>query len=499
MDSSPLSTPVCPTSIFFNMSTKFQLEERGAQVVSCLICVATCPWLSGKAGVLELTLEKVSRVVWVLCVAFLGFVAGAFVMLGEVYPSQFFRNAYLASVALFRQRTEFTDPFKIGLWLEARTDARGVTVYDSEKAQNGYTLYTSGHDSKAFLTAMDGTIVHEWSMPYSQVWDASAAVKKPVPDSHIYFRKAKLYPNGDLLVVYDGANDTPYGYGLVKLDRHSNVIWKYLRHVHHDVDVAPDGTVYTLTQEIRNNVYPNYPHLRPPRIDDFLVQLDADGRELRKISVLDSILASDYRRMLGLLPWYVGGNGDYLHTNAVDYIDAETAKHFDFTKAGQILLSIREPGMITVLDPNTARLVWAIRGPWVAQHDPDLLPNGHILLFDNSGRYGAEGQVTSRVIEFDPHTYGIVWRYVGSDQKPLNSAIRSAQERLPNGNTLITESDGGRLLEVTPNHQVVWEYINPVRGGEQNALIPVISWGQRIDPQWLDDAFRRELHPQKSS
>ncbi len=71
--------------------------------------------------------------------------------------------------------------------------------------------------------------------------------------------------------------------------------------------------------------------------------------------------------------------------------------------------------------------------------------------------------------------------------------MRSAQERLPNGNTLITESDGGRLLEVTPAGEIVWEYLNPVRGGEAEELIPIVSWGQRIDPATLEPGFREFL------
>jgi hypothetical protein len=118
----------------------------------------------------------VFRVVLVLCVAFLGFVGGAFVMLGDVYPSQFFRDAYLGGSAYLRKRAGLNDEFHFGLWQGARTEARGVTVYDPQQAHNGYTLYTSGHDNKAFLIDMDGTVVHAWSMPYSRVWDARAAV-----------------------------------------------------------------------------------------------------------------------------------------------------------------------------------------------------------------------------------------------------------------------------------------------------------------------------------
>ena len=129
---------------------------------------------------------------------------------------------------------------------------------------------------------------------------------------------------------------------------------------------------------------------------------------------------------------------------------------------------------------------WAARGPWLGQHDPDLLPNGNILLFDNVGHFGEGGH--SRVIEFKPNTYEIVWNYTGDDDRPLFSTLRSDQERLPNGNTLITESDGGRLVEVAPDGA-----INPVRGGDEGELIPVVSGGQRIEPTRLDPSFLASL------
>jgi hypothetical protein len=37
-------------------------------------------------------------------------------------------------------------------------------------------------------------------------------------------------------------------------------------------------------------------------------------------------------------------------------------------------------------------------------------------------------------------------------------------QRLPNGNTLITESAFGRFFEVTREGEIVWEYVNPFFG-----------------------------------
>ena len=66
----------------------------------------------------------------------------------------------------------------------------------------------------------------------------------------------------------------------------------------------------------------------------------------------------------------------------------------------------------------------------------------------------------------------IVWQHTPSEAghlQPFNShyfysPFISGAQRLPNGNTLITEGSGGRLMEVTKNHELVWEYISPYVG-----------------------------------
>ena len=75
---------------------------------------------------------------------------------------------------------------------------------------------------------MDGRPVHIWGPPFSAVWDPSAAVRRLQPDTHVYVEKTVLYPNGDLLAVYVAVGDTPWGYGLVKMDKDPRVLWKYL-------------------------------------------------------------------------------------------------------------------------------------------------------------------------------------------------------------------------------------------------------------------------------
>jgi len=93
----------------------------------------------------------------------------------------------------------------------------------------------------------------------------------------------------------------------------------------------------------------------------------------------------------------------------------------------------------------------------------------------------------SRVLEIDPDTGGIVWSFYGSDDAPLESDIRGGVQRLRNGDTLISESTTGRILEVTPDHSVVWEYVQPLQDTEHGKRI-VAALGlsvARYDPSYL--------------
>jgi hypothetical protein len=413
----------------------------------------------------------------------IAFVAGALLSAAGVFPGPEIARAYQGGKALHDKLTAYQDVYMSDLWHPARYPDRGVTVHDPARVQDGVTLYTSGHEAAAYLISMDGEVLHAWRRPFSTVWSDGARAGRKQPDSHVYFRKAVVYPNGDLLAVYEGVGDTPYGYGVVKLDRDSEVIWSYPGRAHHDIDVGPDGRIYVLTHDLVAEPLAGFDNLASPRLDDFLVVLSPQGEELKRISLIHLVAASAYRHLLHTVSAYA--TADPLHANTVELITEDAAARFAFGKPGQILLSFRELGAIGVVDLHSERLVWATRGPWLGQHDPDILQNGNLLLFDNYGHY-QQPEGGSRVIEFDPETMAIVWQYAGDAEVPLESVIRSSQQRLANGNTLITESSGGRILEVTREGHIVWQFVNPVHGGSHDDRIPIVCWAQRLDPNGLD-------------
>jgi outer membrane protein assembly factor BamB len=132
---------------------------------------------------------------------------------------------------------------------------------------------------------------------------------------------------------------------------------------------------------------------------------------------------------------------------------------------GDLLVSFRNISTLVRIDRQTGAIAWKLGAPPLAgQHCPTLLANGHILLFDNGPHRLDESFPFSRVIEIDPASKAIVWKY--QEPRPFNffSPRISSAQRLPNGNTLVNEGNFGRLFEVTTGGDVVWEYVNPYFG-----------------------------------
>jgi hypothetical protein len=347
-------------------------------------------------------------------------------------------------------------------------DRRGVSVYDRARAAPGLNFYTSGHAPEAVLMDMDGRVLHRWRHAFQDVWPDFP--KEWLHTGAGFFRRAHLLPRGELLAIYEGL-------GLVKLDRESRLLWASPIQAHHDLEVAPDGDIFVLAREAR--IVPEVDPERPVLID-FVAQLGPDGSEKRRVSILDALRRSGYARLFDPSQARMG---DLLHTNTLSLLDGRLAERLPAFRRGRALVSMLIPNAIAVVDLERGEVAWALQGGFRSQHDPKLLANGHILLFDNRGA----DPWKSRVLELDPQSGEVAWSYAGSAERPFFSQSCGAAERLPNGNTLVSESDAGRAFEVTPDGKIVWEYYNPHRAGEREELIATLFEMVRLPPDFPTD------------
>ncbi len=349
----------------------------------------------------------------------------------------------------------------------------GITVYDRSRAYDGYNFYTSGDAPAARLMDMEGNVLHEWRYQFIDAWRTGPMTELPKSTKGAgFWRRAYLFPNGDVLAIYDGM-------GLIKIDKDSNLIWAYLEGAHHDLDVLPDGRIYTIIREAHINPTVNE---ELPVLEDYVVVLDSEGHELQRVSLLDAFRDSRFAQYLDVMK----SSGDIFHTNTIEVLDGRLQGRIPGFEAGNVLVCVREIDTVAVVDLDTGKVTWAVRAPWSKPHQPTVLDDGNMLIFDNRG-YGG----VSRVVEFNPATLAIVWEYHGEDPMDFYSKECGSNQRLPNGDTLITETDGGRALEVTQGHETVWEYVNPAHAGDDNEFIASVFDMVRLEPDfpigWLTE------------
>jgi hypothetical protein len=348
----------------------------------------------------------------------------------------------------------------------------GVVVYDRRYTSDGLNFLTSGHAPVAILMDMAGNRLLQWRMSFEDAWAAEPGDNPPASiKSAGYWRRARLLQDGSVLAIFEGL-------GLIKVDPDSRLIWARFGGFHHDLDVTSDGSIYVLTRVPR--IIPEM-NEELPVLEDFISLLDAEGNELSRLSVLDAFAGTDYEELLSGM----ADHGDVMHTNTIEVLDGKLARRVEGPKEGDLLVCIRELGVIAVIDPESAKVVWAMAGGWVKPHQPAVLDNGDILIFDNRGNEGR-----SQVLEFDPATGDVVWSYRGREPDDFYSWECGSNQRLPNGNTLITESDRGKAFEVTPSGMIVWKYFNPMRAGKDlqfiATLFEVVRLPSDFPTGWLE-------------
>ena len=88
-------------------------------------------------------------------IVILTFLAGSVMTVSGTFPGPQIAAAYEGGKALYAQLTHYQNIYQTDLWYPQRGAERGVTIHRPDKAQDGFTLYTSGHAPAAYLIDME--------------------------------------------------------------------------------------------------------------------------------------------------------------------------------------------------------------------------------------------------------------------------------------------------------------------------------------------------------
>jgi hypothetical protein len=313
----------------------------------------------------------------------------------------------------------------------------GVTL-STANATPGYVLIGPGGGAQAFLIDYDGNVINEWH-----------------GRSRGLTHWCYLLPNGNLFA--NERCEEPAGVALTssgvmrEYDWAGNVVFEHIDPwQHHDARRLANGnTVYLaftdLNEQQRAEIKGGVPgsEIAPGIMGECVREVDANGAVVWEWP-LSQLSHSDFPIHVNANRWSRG------HTNTVCPLpDA------------QYLISCKNLNLIFIIDKKTGKMVWHYQDDAMGgQHDAQMLDNGNILLFAN-GAYSADLH-HSQVWELNPDSGEVVWRYLARDnpQSFFSPHIGGCQ-RLKSGNTLICEGAKGCVFEVTPEGEVVWEYVSP--------------------------------------
>lgn len=360
-----------------------------------------------------------------------GFIFGAFTERQETFPYSVIETA-LATWSDLRQNWKNDlqiEPTR--LLVKARQKGAGVTIRKPAQMQPGLTFLASFFDGQieARLVREDGSVVHRWPVKYGEIWPDRDRWQKGEPrtDWNVFVHGSLALPDGSIVIDFDS------GRSLVKLDRCGAVVWKLKESMHHSVFRAEDGTFWV------------------PMGED-AAQVSPEGKLIRRISISQMVKKNNLH---GLIYFDSPVLPVDRHTNDVEILSTEMAAAFPLFEAGDVLVSMRNLNLVMVFDPDTEIIKWYQHGPWRWQHDPDFRPDGTISIFNNRTDFRA-----SNIMVIDPVTRQIKIAYQGTPDHPFYTEIRGKHQYLANGNLLITSAQAGRVFEVTPAGEIVWEYIN---------------------------------------
>ena len=385
----------------------------------------------------------------------------------------------------------------------------------------GYTLIAPEYHTDAYLLNNEKEIVHTW-----QTNQIQALGTYLLEDGHL------------IRTCFPKVNNTKFLGGgrtgrVERWDWDSNLIWEFEYStdnycLHHDIEVLPNGNILMVAWELhtKNEVIaaggdPNL-ILTDELWSDVIIEVEPTGSSGGNIvwewHVWDHII-QDYdsskanygviRNHPGLINVNYGGRGiDWNHINSIDYhpgldqilissccqseiwvIDhstttPESAGHSGgrYGRGGDVLYRWGNPEAYDHGTIDDRMLYNQHDASWITSGNPG---EGNILVFNNGvnrpeGRYSSVEEIIPPLTNNGHYRYqqdvsygpdSVEWSYSDGE---MYSTILSSAQRLPNGNTLICDGAKGRIMEVTYDKDLIWDYTNLI--GFKNNVFKAIRY-----------------------
>lgn len=291
----------------------------------------------------------------------------------------------------------------------------------------------------AWIIDRSGKVLHSWPLPLDTLFnDAKDKFDGNTDLMNFYPIGIQLQPDGSIVAAFHGRNIYPYTVGIARISWDGKVLWKHIDGAHHWLHNLPDGRIAAPIQSqhpIKGFGETMIPIRCKKVIYDEGVRIyAANGTTEHTIMMGDILLRNGYPGLL----YSLRDDCDPYHINSVDVVTPEIARHITGAQVGDLLLSIREPSAIMLVDPDTATVRKLISGRTAAQHSAHFLPDGTVVAFDNLG--GSSKTGGSRIVRIDLNDSSVRTIFPTAASRPVLPFFSF------DGSNVAVSPDGKRLM-----------------------------------------------------
>ena len=356
-----------------------------------------------------------------------------------------------------------------------RFEGQSGWTWDMAPTADGYWLMswfdvTRGRSVIDMVRLSDGSVAHQW-LP-----DFGASLAKASHASNI--SQFPNWTNGKFKVYVPFLTDTAalvikstYT-PLIAYDGCGADLWQQDSVMFHH-STEPDGAGGFWVPSV---IEPTAITGVSPRFeDDGLTHLGPDGAIIETISLTELMLRHGMQHLVFQVGDY---DDDPLHLNDIQPVLSDGP----YWKKGDLFLSLRHRSLVMLYRPSTDEIVWTQQGPWMGQHDVDILDDHRIAIFNNRGQSRTNGVGTvdgnSEVLIHDFAT--------GTTTSPFKDAMSREQVQalfeglstiLPSGELVVEDHNSGRILFLAADGSKLGQFINRGPDGK----VYEIGWGRYVD------------------
>lgn len=361
---------------------------------------------------------------------------------------------------------------------------RLATLEQRFEGESGFQRFKAGSDEALLLARYDGdreravveivdlengAILHKYEPDFLDIPTLSAQRTKIPLLQHDPDPKSFLI-NHPLLTEDGGLIFNGMYKSLAKIDVCSNVVWTLDGFYHHAIERDADGNYWTgaVLDPPQHEVFPAH------AFDDAIVNFSPDGEILFEKSLATILVENNLKYFVYSSQVYID---DALHLNDVQPV----LEDGQFWRRGDLFLSLRNRSAIMLYRPSTNKIIWYRQGPWMMQHDVDIVDDSKIAIFDNNtARFYWDFQTlgVNNTMVYDFSTEETTTPFSkGYEVNEIRSVTEGRSEILPDGEIFVEEQNFGRLLKMNTVGDVAWQFVNRANNGK----VFVVSWVRYIE------------------